>query len=47
MPEIKIAEVTQNGMNRKTDTPMQKEFKGDYGQVRDVIIIEATLVWLL
>jgi hypothetical protein len=26
---------------------MQKEFKGDYGQVRDVIIIEATLVWLL
>ena len=32
------------GMNRKTAHPLQKEFKGDYGQVRDVIILEST--WL-
>lgn len=45
MPEIEIAEVTRKmGMNRKTAHTYAKEFKGDYGQVRDVIIIEAT--WL-
>lgn len=45
MPEIKIVEVTRKmGMNRKTAHTYSKEFKGDYGQVRDVIIIEAT--WL-
>jgi predicted nucleotidyltransferase component of viral defense system len=45
MPEIEIAEVTRKmGMNRKTAHSYAKEFKGDYGQIRDVIIIEAT--WL-
>lgn len=45
LPEIEIAEVTRKmGMNRKTAHTYSKEFKGDYGQVRDVIIIEAT--WL-
>lgn len=45
LPEIEIAEVTRKmGMNRKTAHTYAKEFKGNYGQVRDVIIIEAT--WL-
>lgn len=45
LPEVDIAEVTQKmGMNRKTVHSYAKEFKGDYGQVRDVIIVEAT--WL-
>lgn len=45
LPEVDIAEVTQKmGMNRKTAHSYAKEFKGDYGQVRDVIIVEAT--WL-
>lgn len=45
LPEVRIAEVTQKmGMNRKTAHTYSKEFQGDYGQVRDVIIVEAT--WL-
>ncbi len=32
------------GMNRKTAHSYTKEFQGDYGQVRDVIVVEAT--WL-
>lgn len=45
LPEVEIAEVTQKmGMNRKTAHTYSKEFQGDYGQVRDVIIVEAT--WL-
>lgn len=45
LPEIEIAEVTRKmGMNRKTAHTYSKEFQGEYGQVRDVIIIEAT--WL-
>ena len=32
------------GMNRKTAHSYSKEFRGNYGQVRDVIIVEAT--WL-
>jgi len=32
------------GMNRKTAHSYNKEFKGDYGQVRDVIILESA--WL-
>jgi hypothetical protein len=32
------------GMNRKTAHSYNKEFKSDYGQVRDVIILEST--WL-
>lgn len=45
LPEVEIAELTQKmGMNRKTAHTYSKEFQGDYGQVRDVIIVEAT--WL-
>uniref|UniRef100_UPI00084D71C1 nucleotidyl transferase AbiEii/AbiGii toxin family protein n=1 Tax=Arcticibacter eurypsychrophilus TaxID=1434752 RepID=UPI00084D71C1 len=45
MPEVPIAGITQKmGMNRKTAHTYNKEFEGNYGQVRDVIIIEAT--WL-
>jgi hypothetical protein len=32
------------GMNRKTAHSYSKEFQGDYGQVRDAIVVEAT--WL-
>ncbi|MEJ4087385.1 nucleotidyl transferase AbiEii/AbiGii toxin family protein [Galbibacter orientalis] len=43
--EVELENVTQKmGMNRKTAHSYNKEFKGDYGQVRDVIIVEAT--WL-
>lgn len=45
LPEVQIDGLTQKrGMNRKTAHSYSKEFKGDYGQVRDVIVIEAT--WL-
>jgi predicted nucleotidyltransferase component of viral defense system len=45
LPEVDIMEVTQKmGMNRKTAHTYSKEFNGNYGQVRDVIIVEAT--WL-
>jgi len=45
LPEIEISEVTQKrGMNRKTAHTYTKEFQGNYGQVRDVIIVETT--WL-
>jgi hypothetical protein len=45
LPEIEISELTQKkGMNRKTAHTYAKEFQGKYGQVRDVIVIEAT--WL-
>ena len=45
LPEVVVDEVTHKmGMNRKTAHSYAKEFKGNYGQVRDVIIIEAT--WL-
>ncbi len=45
MPVVKIDGITRKmGMNRKTAHSYQKEFQGDYGQIRDVIIIEAT--WL-
>lgn len=45
LPEVEIAELTQKmGMNRKTAHTYAKEFKGNYGQVRDVIVVEAT--WL-
>ena len=45
LPEVEINEVTQKmGMNRKTAHTYAKEFNGNYGQVRDVIIVEAT--WL-
>ncbi len=45
MPELIIEGVTQKmGMNRKTAHNYKKQFIGDYGQVRDVIILEST--WL-
>lgn len=45
LPEVNIEGVTHKmGMNRKTAHSYEKEFKGDYGQVRDVIVVEAT--WL-
>jgi hypothetical protein len=45
LPEIAIEGITHKmGMNRKTAHSFNKEFKGDYGQVRDVIILEST--WL-
>ena len=45
LPEVPIQGITHKmGMNRKTAHAYNKEFKGDYGQVRDVIILEST--WL-
>ncbi len=45
LPEVTIEGITHKmGMNRKTAHSYNKEFKGDYGQVRDVIVVEAT--WL-
>lgn len=45
LPEVTIERITHKmGMNRKTAHSYNKEFKGDYGQVRDVIILEST--WL-
>ncbi len=45
LPEVNIDGLTQKmGMNRKTAHNYNKEFKGDYEQVRDAIVVEAT--WL-
>ena len=45
MPEVHVEGITKKmGMNRKTAHSYEKVFKGDYGQIRDVIIVEAT--WL-
>lgn len=45
LPEVEIAEITHKmGMNRKTAHTYSKAFEGNYGQVRDVIILEST--WL-
>ena len=45
LPEVSIEGITHKmGMNRKTAHSYNKEFKGSYGQVRDVIILEST--WL-
>ena len=45
LPEVKIDGLTvKKGMNRKTAHTYNKEFEGNFGQVRDVIVIEAT--WL-
>lgn len=45
LPEIQIEGITHKmGMNRKTAHSYTKEFQGEYGQVRDVIVVEAT--WL-
>jgi predicted nucleotidyltransferase component of viral defense system len=45
LPEVETENVTRKrGMNRKTAHSYNKEFEENYGQVRDVIIVEAT--WL-
>jgi len=45
LPEVEIEGITKKkGMNRKTAHSYSKVFKGDYGQVRDVIVLEST--WL-
>ncbi len=45
LSEVQIPGLTQKmGMNRKTAHTYVKEFKGNYGSVREVIIVEAT--WL-
>lgn len=45
LPERKIDGLTRKmGMNRKTAHSYSKQFQGEYGQVRDAIILEAT--WL-
>jgi len=45
LSEVNIPELTQKmGMNRKTAHTYAKEFTDDYGQIRDVIVVEAT--WL-
>ncbi len=45
LPEIDVEGLTHKmGMNRKTAHAYSKEFQGNYGQVRDVIVVEAT--WL-
>ncbi|MEX2350244.1 MAG: nucleotidyl transferase AbiEii/AbiGii toxin family protein [Flavobacteriaceae bacterium] len=43
LPEVPVENVTQKmGMNRKTAHSYNKSFQGKYGQIRDVIIVEAT-----
>ena len=45
LPELEITGLTQKmGMNRKTAYSYTKEFQEIYGQVRDVVVVEAT--WL-
>lgn len=45
LPEVEIPELTHKmGMSRKTAHTYAKEFTDDYGQIRDVIVVEAT--WL-
>lgn len=45
LPEVEVPGVTNKmGMNRKTAHTYNKEFTGEFGQVRDVIVVEAT--WL-
>jgi len=45
LPEIEIEGLTNKmGMIRKTAHSYTKQFQGNYGQVRDVIVVEAT--WL-
>jgi len=45
LPEVIIEGITHKmGMNRKTAHSYNKEYRADYGQIRDVIILEST--WL-
>jgi hypothetical protein len=43
LPEVDLPKVTvKKGMNRKTAHSYDKLFTGEYGQVRDLVIVEAT-----
>ncbi len=45
LPELQVEGIThKRGMNRKTAHTYAKAFQGDYGQVRDVVVLEST--WL-
>jgi len=45
LPEVKVDKITvKKGMNRKTAHTYSKVFSGNYGQVRDIIILESS--WL-
>jgi len=45
LPEVNVEGLTvKMGMNRKTAHTYKKEFDGNFGQVRDIIVVEAT--WL-
>lgn len=45
LPEVAVEGITHKmGMNRKTAHTYNKAFEGNYGQVRDVIVLEST--WL-
>lgn len=45
LPEVQFQGITRKmGMNRKTAHSYHKEFQDDYGEVRDLIILEST--WL-
>jgi len=45
LPEVEIPGITnKRGMNRKTAHSYNRDFHGDYGQVRDVLVLEST--WL-
>lgn len=45
LPEVNVEGLTQKmGMNRKTAHSYQKLFRGDFGQAREFIVLEAT--WL-
>lgn len=45
LSEVEIAEITnKKGMIRKTAHTYNKEFVGNYGQVRDIIVLESS--WL-
>lgn len=43
LPEVKVKSITRKrGKNRKTAHTYSKEFRGEFGQVRDIIIVEAS-----
>lgn len=45
LPEIEVSDITnKKGMIRKTAHSYTKQFEGDYGQVRDFLVLEST--WL-
>ncbi|MEA5460324.1 nucleotidyl transferase AbiEii/AbiGii toxin family protein [Arcicella sp. LKC2W] len=45
LPEVQVVNITQKmGMNRKTAHTYPKVFSGEFGQIREIIVVEAT--WL-